>query len=103
MNRLFSSSNTPASPASAGPEPTSLLARSLREPSLLRLAQSIQELNPELARALCGDGLSTLNEASERAAWRDRLAFFLGDNGPKNDVGADDNEGNPPPPGPVVV
>jgi hypothetical protein len=103
MNRLFSISNIPASPAPAGPEAASLLARSLREPSLLRLAQAIQELNPELARALCGDGLSTLNDASARAAWRERLASFLGDHGPKNDGGADDNEGNSPLPGPAAV
>ena len=103
MNRLFSISNIPASPAPAGPEAASLLARSLREPSLLRLAQAIQELNPELARALCWDGLPTLDDASERAAWRERLAFFLGDDGQKNDGGADDNEGNPPLPGPAAV
>jgi hypothetical protein len=88
MNRL-SSSIRPASdaPASAGQAPLTPVARSVREPSLLRLAQSIEELNPELARALCLSGLAAMTDPVEREAWRARLAPWLenrdgGDSGP---------------------
>jgi hypothetical protein len=78
MNRL-NSSNRPVSesPAGAGETPLTPVARSVREPSLLRLAQSIEELNPELARALCLSGLAAMEDPAEREAWRARLAPWL--------------------------
>lgn len=75
MNRL-PSDPAPDGPASECPSP-SLLARSVREPSLLRLAQSIEELNPDLARALCLSGLAAMSDPVEREAWRTRLAPWL--------------------------
>ena len=57
--------------------PVSLLARSVREPSLLRLAQSIEELNPDLARALCLSGLAAMTDPAERERWRARLQPWL--------------------------
>jgi hypothetical protein len=86
MNRLPSSTRPASdSPASAGATPLTPVARSVREPSLLRLAQSIEELNPELARALCLSGLAAMADPIEREAWRARLAPWLenreGENG----------------------
>jgi|GEM_PF-3419115 len=77
MNRLASSFQ-PAPPASAATrEAPTLLARTLREPSLVRLAQSIADLSPDLARALCSSGLASMPDPVEREVWRVRLAPFL--------------------------
>ena len=88
MNRLPS----PLPPAIPGPEsgPASLLARSVREPSLLRLAQSIEELNPDLARALCLSGLAAMTDPAERESWRARLAPWLEE---REDSDGDDGGG----------
>jgi hypothetical protein len=75
MNRL-PSHPAPAGAAAESGSP-SLLARSVREPSLLRLAQSIEELSPELARALCLSGLAAMTDPVERESWRARLAPWL--------------------------
>lgn len=55
-----------------------IAAAKAREPGLARLAELIVLLNPELARALCEDGLRKLAHApEERAEWEKRLAPFL--------------------------
>lgn len=87
MNRLPSDHRTTGGAAAADAGSPSLLARAVREPSLLRLAQSIEELNPALARALCLSGLAAIEDPAERAAWRARLAPWLDD---RNDGGDDD-------------
>ena len=85
MNRLPSDDRTTGEAPETGSP--SLLARSVREPSLLRLAHSIEVLNPALARALCLSGLAAIKDPAERAAWRARLAPWLED---RNDGGDDD-------------
>lgn len=55
------------------------VSAAVREPSLWRLAQSIEELNPKLARALCRSGLEAIPDAAEREAWRERLSGWLDD------------------------
>jgi hypothetical protein len=75
MNRLPSTDTRADAALESGP--ASLLARSVREPSLLRLAQSIEELNPDLARALCLSGLAAMSDPVERDSWRARLAPWL--------------------------
>jgi hypothetical protein len=88
MNRLPAPFPSAASPAPVAGDAPSLLARSVREPSLLRLAQAIEELNPDLARALCRSGLASMDDPVERESWRARLAPFLaGDD--------DDDDGGP--------
>lgn len=64
---------------------------SVREPSLWRLAQSIEALNPELARALCRSGLEAMADPVEREAWRERLSGWLDEGG-----GGDDGDGGDP-------
>jgi hypothetical protein len=51
------------------------------------LAQSIEELNPDLARALCRSGLEAISDPIERESWRARLAPWLED-GDGDDGGA---------------
>jgi hypothetical protein len=74
--------------SSVGDATWSPMARSVREPSLLRLAQSIEDLNPELARALCLSGLAAMVDPEEREAWRARLAPWLDDRNDGDDGGA---------------
>jgi len=90
MNRLPSS----PSPMPALPEATSasLLARVVQEPSLLRLAQSIEELHPDLARALCRNGLAALTDPAEREAWQARLAPWLEESPDSGNPGDDDGD-----------
>ena len=57
--------SAPDSPA--GDATWSPMARSVREPSLLRLAQSIDDLNLELARALCLSGLAAMVDPAAAA------------------------------------
>jgi len=66
------------------------VSAAVREPSLWRLAQSIEELNPELARALCRSGLEAMADPAEREAWRERLSGWL------DDGGGDDGDGGEP-------
>lgn len=54
---------------------------------MLRLAQSIEELNPQLARSLCHSGLAAITDPTEREAWRERLGPWLD---------ADDTDGGSP-------
>ena len=75
MNRL-PSTPSPSLPLPEAPS-ADALARALRDPSLLRLAQSIEELHPELARALCRSGLAALTDPAEREAWQARLGPWL--------------------------
>lgn len=49
------------------------------DPALHRLAQAIVELTPGLARRLCVEGLASLPEGEEKAAWQARLRPFLGE------------------------
>jgi len=86
MNRLPPLFQTPPTHP---PAPATLLASALREPSLVRLAQSIAELNPQLARALCQQGLDRLSDAAERAAWQERLARSWSE-APKSSPGSTD-------------
>jgi hypothetical protein len=79
MNRLPSHLQNHGNPEGHGPDAASLLARTVREPALLRLAQSIEELNPDLARALCRSGLEAIADPIERESWRARLAPWLED------------------------
>lgn len=51
------------------------------DPALYRLAQAIVELTPDAARLLCVEGLASLPEGEEKAAWLARLHPFLGDKG----------------------
>jgi hypothetical protein len=86
MNRLTRDSAAMSPPdCSAGDATWSPMARSVREPSLLRLAQSIDDLNPELA--LCLSGLAAMVDPEEREAWRARLAPWLDDRDDDDDGG----------------
>lgn len=77
MNRLPVDLGAASLPGGAVNWPVALVPGNAREPSLLRLAQSIEELNPEMARALCLSGLAAMTDPVEREAWRVRLAPWL--------------------------
>lgn len=79
MNRLPAHFRTSAGPETTDKATAAVLARTVRDPSLVRLAQSIEELNPELARALCRSGLEAISDPIERESWRARLAPWLED------------------------
>lgn len=52
------------------------------DPSLLRLAHAVAELNPHLARSLCLAGLATIKDPRERERWDAQLASFLDERSP---------------------
>jgi hypothetical protein len=54
-------------------------ARQLPDPSLLRLAHAVADLNPALAHSLCMAGLAAMDDERERETWSVRLASFLED------------------------
>lgn len=51
------------------------------DPALHRLAQAMVDLTPCLARRLCVEGLASLPEGEEKAAWKVRLQPFLNQGG----------------------
>jgi len=87
MNRLVSHSPSPPAPVIPDSKPLGHLERAVRETSLLRLAQSIEQLNPELARSLCRSGLAAMKDPVERETWHARLAPWLDDDGQDDEGG----------------
>ncbi len=78
MNRLPSPGDPiPFAASEPAAQTPTVLSRSVREPALLRLAQAIEELAPDLGKALCLNGLNSLDDPAEREPWRARLAPWL--------------------------
>ena len=57
-------------------------ALGMPDPSLLRLAHAVADLNPALAHSLCLAGLAAIDDPGERETWSVRLAPFLEDGPP---------------------
>jgi hypothetical protein len=67
-SKSLTTSNAPSPPPRRVPDPT-----------LLRLAHAVVDLNPALAQRLCVAGLAAIEDANERASWATCLAEFLED------------------------